>query len=241
MKDIQNQIDDRRINIKKVGVKTITYPITVLDKSQREQKTIATVNMYVNLPHLFKGTHMSRFIEILNLFHGRIGLKDFHSILEEMKTKLDAEAAHVEITFPFFLHNGSDAETLQVKQYDCAMHCSLEEDEDIRLDVVVPMSWSFDAEKAPGGKRGVRLPGRILVSVRFLKFMWLEDLIELIEDAVRMEAASRDWERVEPIDSLLVSLEEKFSSLAELKWYSITIENGANGYELFTTISSVVN
>lgn len=147
MKDIQNQVDDRKINIKKVGVKTITYPITVLDRSQQEQKTIATVNMYVNLPHLFKGTHMSRFIEILNLFHGRIGLKDFHSILEEMKQRLDAEEAHVEITFPFFLQNGSGTHTLQVKQYDCAMHCSLEAEEDVRLDVVVPISWTCAVEK----------------------------------------------------------------------------------------------
>ncbi|MDH4319761.1 MAG: GTP cyclohydrolase I FolE2, partial [Desulfobulbaceae bacterium] len=65
MKDIQNLRDDRRINIRKVGVKTISYPLTVLDKARRLQPTIATVNMYVNLPHCFKGTHMSRFIEIL--------------------------------------------------------------------------------------------------------------------------------------------------------------------------------
>ena len=103
MKDIQNQVDHRRINIKKVGVKTITYPITVLDKAQSSQRTIATINMYVNLPHHFKGTHMSRFIEILNRFHGKIDMKRFSSILEEMKLRLDAEAAHLEMTFPFFL------------------------------------------------------------------------------------------------------------------------------------------
>ena len=84
MKDIQNQSDDRRIDIKKVGVKTITYPVTVLDKAQASQKTVATINMYVNLPHQFKGTHMSRFIEILNHYHGKIDIRQFHLILEEM-------------------------------------------------------------------------------------------------------------------------------------------------------------
>jgi len=106
MKDIQNLHDDRHINIRKVGVKTISYPVTVLDKARKIQKTVATVNMYVNLPHRFKGTHMSRFVEILNRFHGEINLRSFHLILEEMKERLDAAAAHMEIEFPYFLKTG---------------------------------------------------------------------------------------------------------------------------------------
>ena len=93
MKDIQSSADSRRIDIRKVGVKTITYPITVLDKANRTQSTIAKVNMYVNLPHQFKGTHMSRFVEILNRFHGDFKLKTYRLILEEMKSRLDAETA----------------------------------------------------------------------------------------------------------------------------------------------------
>ncbi|MDP3696339.1 MAG: GTP cyclohydrolase, FolE2/MptA family, partial [Desulfocapsaceae bacterium] len=89
MKDIQSELDHRRINIKKVGVKTISYPITVLDKARKCQHTVATVNMYVNLPHRFMGTHMSRFVEILNRFHGQIDLESFHHILEEMKERLE--------------------------------------------------------------------------------------------------------------------------------------------------------
>ena len=103
MKDIQNQSDNRRINIKKVGIKNISYPISVLDKEKKLQKTVASVNMYVNLPHHFKGTHMSRFVEILNHFHGDINLQSIQLVLDEMKTKLKAEAAHIEIEFPYFL------------------------------------------------------------------------------------------------------------------------------------------
>ena len=93
MKDIQSQLDKRRINIKKVGVKTISYPVTVRDKSKKEQRTIANVNMYVNLPHRYKGTHMSRFVEILNQIHGKIDLNSFHDILVKMKERLEAEAS----------------------------------------------------------------------------------------------------------------------------------------------------
>ena len=238
MKDIQNQVDHRRINIKKVGVKTITYPITVLDRFQHQQKTIATVNMYVNLPHQFKGTHMSRFVEILNRFHGRIDIKSFHSILEEMKKKLNAEAAHVEMAFPFFLHDGNDDQNLQVKQYQCAMHCSLEEEDDLRLDLVIPVSGALDRDRQenpglPGG-----FFGKVEVSVRFLKFMWLEELIDIVESVVKNQMQAEDLVSQEPMELLLGNISDRFSRLAELAWYSITVENEAHGYSLFTTMTS---
>ncbi|PIE66083.1 MAG: hypothetical protein CSA26_01890, partial [Desulfobacterales bacterium] len=88
MKDVQSLHDSRRINIRKVGVKNISYPITLLDKSHKTQQTVASVNMYVNLPHRFKGTHMSRFVEILNQFHGRFNLETLQLILQEMKERL---------------------------------------------------------------------------------------------------------------------------------------------------------
>jgi GTP cyclohydrolase I len=237
MKDIQNQLDHRKIDIKKVGVKTITYPITVLDKAQRSQKTIATINMYVNLPHHFKGTHMSRFIEILNRFHGKIDIKNFKSILVEMKEKLDAEAAHLEMAFPFFLHRGDHDNVLKVSKYECAMHCSLETEDDLKLDIVVPIAQPYDnsngaAQAAPGG-----LWGTVLVNVRFHRFMWLEDLIEVVESTIRAErnhATSPALER-KPLETLLYKLEERFNDLTELQWYSITVENISQGYSLFAT------
>ena len=115
MKDIQSSADFRRIDIRKVGVKTLTYPIMVLDKANRTQSTVARINMYVNLPHQFKGTHMSRFVEILNQFHGAFNLKTFRLILEEMKRRLDAQAAHLQMDFPYFLTpvGGNPAQTMQ--------------------------------------------------------------------------------------------------------------------------------
>ena len=96
MNDIQNQADHRKIEINKVGVKNIRYPITVLDKAKGVQHTVANVNMYVDLPHQFKGTHMSRFIEILNKFKGDISIKNFSNILTEMKQRLkEIGRAHV--------------------------------------------------------------------------------------------------------------------------------------------------
>jgi GTP cyclohydrolase I len=88
MLDVQNQRDHRNINIRKVGVKGIKYPITVLDRANGTQPVNATINMYVNLPHRFKGTHMSRFVEILNEFRGRINIQTFQRILEPHGNRL---------------------------------------------------------------------------------------------------------------------------------------------------------
>ena len=186
MKDIQSQFDHRRINIKKVGVKDISYPITVLDKAKKVQRTVATVNMYVNLPHRFKGTHMSRFIEILNRFHGEIDLKSFHCILEEMKTRLEAEAAHIEIEFPYFLEKSRrDASVAGIGEYTCRMHGSLAEEYDLALEVTVPIS----SPPLPGQNNDA-LPkslghwGYARLCIRFRHFIWIEDLIQMAEEVI---------------------------------------------------------
>jgi len=101
--DIQNQRDTRNIAINKVGVKGVKYPITVLDRARGTQAVNAEINMYVDLPHHFKGTHMSRFIEVLNEFRGQINIKTFHVVLQKMRERLRAQSAHMEISFPYFI------------------------------------------------------------------------------------------------------------------------------------------
>ncbi len=103
MIDIQNLKDERNIDIKKVGVKGLKYPITVLDRARGTQPVNATINMYVNLLHRFKGTHMSRFVEVLNEIREQVNIRTFHSILEKIRDKLHAESAHIEIEFPYFI------------------------------------------------------------------------------------------------------------------------------------------
>ena len=93
MKDVQNQQDHRKIDIKKVGIKGIRYPINVLDQANEVQATVATINMYVHLPHKFKGTHMSRFVEVLHEYCGDLNLKAVFEMLDAVKSSLDAEAA----------------------------------------------------------------------------------------------------------------------------------------------------
>ncbi len=101
--DVQNSKDKRGIAIDKVGIKNLHYPISVLDKAKSFQHTVADINMYVDLPHYFKGTHMSRFLEVLNEHRGEISIVGFPDILRKIKKVLNAGSASVEMEFPYFI------------------------------------------------------------------------------------------------------------------------------------------
>ncbi len=240
MKDIQSLSDSRRINIKKVGVKTVSYPITVLDKAQHRQHTIATANMYVNLPHRFKGTHMSRFVEILNEFHGEITLQSFHRILAKMKSRLEAEASHLELEFPYFLKKKRNNGSPVLGNYNCSMHGSFEEEDDLQLRVEVPISLPMVEEKIN------RLPGsfgnwgRAEVSVRFNQFYWIEDLILLIEKAVEEEIGTLALKARKnlSVEQLTRRVGESLERIEAVAWFSVTVHNFGEDCSTFATMES---
>lgn len=103
MIDIQNTADTREVPLQKVGVKNVKYPLQVLDKANKKQNTTASVNLFVNLPHNFKGTHMSRFIQVFHKYHKDISMNNFLEMLEEIRINLDAERAFGRVAFPYFI------------------------------------------------------------------------------------------------------------------------------------------
>ena len=225
MKDVQNRYDSRRINIRKVGVKSITYPIVVLDKENKTQSTLARVNMYVNLPHRFKGTHMSRFVEILNRFRGRFHLKTFHLILEEMKTRLDAEAAHVEIAFPYFFSTGRSDRAPGTERYDCRLHGSLAQSLDLMVEVDVPLPWPAWRDPDTGRTQPGGVWGEATVAVRMKRFLWIEDLIDLIE-----EGAAPLTERPVGVEAMCRLIGSVLQATGSFHWYKVVVKNKTSGY-----------
>jgi len=191
MKDIQNHKDDRNIDIDQVGVKGIRYPITVLDKNMGKQQTVAKINMYVNLPRHYKGTHMSRFVEILNEHSSRISLQNFSEILEEVKSRLDAESAHMEITFPYFVRkmapvSGSEG----MMEYKCTFKGSLNSGSDLVTIIQVPISTLCPCSKEISDFGAHNQRGEVTLQVRFKKFIWIEDLISLVEASASSDVYS---------------------------------------------------
>ncbi len=200
MQDIQNQPDYRKIAIDKVGVKDIRYPIVVLDKKNKFQHTIASVNMYVDLPHHFKGTHMSRFIEILNEHRGEITVKNFPEILEKMKKRFNAETAHMEVEFPYFIEKAAPVSKAKgLMEYRCRFRGSLSGKKDFVLEISVPVTTLCPCSKEISRKGAHNQRGVVKVAMRFHGFIWIEDIIKVVE----MSASS-------PVYSLLKRPDEKY-------------------------------
>ena len=105
--DIQGLADTRNLPINKVGIKDIVHPMIIKQRSGNKQSTIANFNMFVNLPHDFKGTHMSRFVQILNQHEEQITVDSFKEMIIEMRDLLEAESGHIEMSFPYFINEAA--------------------------------------------------------------------------------------------------------------------------------------
>ena len=185
IKDIQNSYDERNIPIEKVGVKNINYPIVVLDKIHKTQHTVASINMYVNLPKEFKGTHMSRFIEILNKYRVKIGIDNFDSILDEMIDVLNAESAHLEVSFPYFVEKEAPVtKSKGLMEYKCSFIGSKKKNRnlDFILQVKVPVTSLCPCSKEISDFGAHNQRSMITASIKFNKFVWIEELIEILEN-----------------------------------------------------------
>jgi GTP cyclohydrolase I len=189
MVDIQSQKDHRQIPINQVGVSDLRYPIIVLDREREKQHTIARLSMSVSLPQEFKGTHMSRFIEILNEHRGEITMRTLPTILRELQAKLHAESARIEVEFPYFLERSAPASGARaLMDYECGfvgqVHGSLE---DFKLSVKVPVTSVCPCSKAISDYGAHNQRGVIAIDVRSLSdsaekhLIWIEELIDIAE------------------------------------------------------------
>lgn len=190
MKDVQSQPDSRRIDIDQVGVRDLRYPIVVLDRDNERQPTVANVNMSVNLPHHFKGTHMSRFLEILNDHRGEITIDTIPGLLADVRKRLDAEAARVEFEFPYFLTRSAPATGASgLMDYECWFHgeCNAS-DVDFVLGVKVPVTSLCPCSKEISDYGAHNQRGEITIEVRTapddsgeLTMIWIEELVDIAE------------------------------------------------------------
>jgi GTP cyclohydrolase IB len=181
--DVQNSPDTRRIAINKVGIKDIRHPVRVSDRSGGEQHTIATFNMYVNLPHNFKGTHMSRFVEILNKHEREITVRSFKDMLAEMTELLEAEAGHIEMAFPYFVTKKAPVSGVEsLMDYDVTFTGELRHSGPrMMIKVVVPVTSLCPCSKEISDYGAHNQRSHVTVTVCTRGFVWIEDLIDLVE------------------------------------------------------------
>ncbi len=187
--DVQNSEDTRHIPIDKVGIKDIRHPVVVRDRSGGEQHTVANFNMYVSLPHNFKGTHMSRFVEILNNHEYEITVDSFKRMIEEMTELLDAESGHIEMLFPYFVNKAAPVSGVKsLMDYEVTFIGKIEAGvPSVQVKVLVPVTSLCPCSKKISERGAHNQRSHITVQVTTRDFIWIEEIIDYVEKVASCE------------------------------------------------------
>ena len=182
--DVQATPDTRRLAIDQVGIKAIRHPVRVAERSGGTQHTIATFNMYVGLPHHFKGTHMSRFVEILNAHEREISVDTFKLMLDEMVDRLEAQSGHIEMTFPYFVNKSAPVSKVKsLMDYEVTFVGAIRDGrESFTLKVLVPVTSLCPCSKKISDRGAHNQRSHVTVSARINTFVWIEDVIDVVEN-----------------------------------------------------------
>ncbi len=240
MIDIQNQPDFRKIPIDKVGIKGLKYPVKVLDKTNKIQSTVAEISMYVDLPHQCKGTHMSRFVEILHTFRSQVSLESMRVILQDMKTILGAKSAHIEISFPYFIEKSAPSTGIKgLMNYDCTITGSSNGSEhtDVVLKVAVPITSVCPCSKeiSDGGAHNQR--GEVLVCARFKRLIWIEDIVNIVEQSASCDIFSvlkredekyvteKGYNNPKFVEDIVRDVAKVMMEDTNITWFTVSAEN----------------
>ncbi len=187
--DVQGSADTRRIPINKVGIKDIRHPVRVRDRSGGEQQTIAQFSMYVNLPHNFKGTHMSRFVEILNNHEREITVDSFKCMLREMTERLEANSGHIEMSFPYFVNKKAPISGVaSLLDYQVSFIGERHGEQScMEVQVVVPVTSLCPCSKKISDYGAHNQRSHVTLRAKLRDFMWLEELIDVVEEEASCE------------------------------------------------------
>ncbi len=190
--DVQSSADQRQIPINKVGIKDIRYPVTIAGPNGSQQATVADFNMYVNLPQDVKGTHMSRFIAILNDQQSPISITSFVDILKDMAERLEASSGHIEMTFPYFVEKTAPVSGVKsLMDYNVTFSGEIHHGiADVSMKVVVPATSLCPCSKKISNYGAHNQRSHITVDAALNDQMWIDELITLIEKQASCEVYS---------------------------------------------------
>ena len=239
LQDKQNERDHRELPIDKVGVRGLRFPIQIRDKARVLQNTIATIGMYVDLPKEFKGTHMSRFIEVLNAHGSVVHVENIEDILYAMQKKLKSATAHLEMEFPYFLVKKAPVSGMEsVMDYTArfdATACGKEID--FVLTVKTAVTTLCPCSKAISAYGAHNQRGEVTVQIRSKKAIWIEDLIALTESSASSELYSllkrqdekfvteRAYDNPVFVEDLVRNVVLKLKAHPDVTWYKVEAEN----------------
>lgn len=200
LSDVQKEKDLRQVPIRKVGVRDLNYPVTVLDRVNKAQNTVANINMFVDLPHDYRGTHMSRFVEVIERHKVDLNIHNLEDILDDMIKTFSCETAHIEIRFPYFIRKKAPVSgNSSLMEYGCKLEARKNTSIDLKLTVKVPVTNLCPCSKEISAYGAHSQRGIIKITAESTKFIWVEELIRTAEDSSSS-----------PVYTLLKRVDEKF-------------------------------
>lgn len=239
LSDKQNEADHRQIDINKVGVKGIRYPLLVLDRDNGSQSTVAELGMYVDLPRQYRGTHMSRFLEVLNEHGNEFHIDSISMLLAAIQKRLKARVAHIEVEFPYFIKKQAPvSRQTGLMDYTIRIEATLDGD---KIDIVTLISAGVTTlcpcSKAISQHGAHNQRGKVTVSFRADKHIWFEEIIEIIELSASGSLYSllkrvdekyvteRAYETPVFVEDVARNVAVKLNSRSEISWYRVEAEN----------------
>ena len=237
--DTQNSLDTRHIAIDKVGIKDIKHPIVVSDRSGREQHTVANFNMYVNLPEEYKDTHMSRFVEILNHHEYEITVQSFKRMIEEMTERLNAQSGDIEMTFPYFVNKAAPVSGVKsLMDYEVSFIGQIKNAKpEVLVKVLVPVTSLCPCSKSISNYGAHNQRSHITACVRMDDFIWIEELIDVIEKVASCElygllkrpdekyVTERAYDNPKFVEDIVRDVAVKFNEDERILGYTVESEN----------------
>ncbi len=187
--DVQSSEDLRKIDIERVGIKDIRHPVVIGDRQGGVQHTVATFSMYVSLPHNFKGTHMSRFVQILNNHEYEITVDSFKDMITETVERLDAEATYIEMRFPFFVNKKAPVSGVaSLMDYEVTLIGEMDDGKPVvSLKVLVPVTSLCPCSKGISDYGAHNQRSHVTLTCKVNQFVWIEEFIDLVERSASSE------------------------------------------------------
>ena len=237
--DKQSERDHRQLGIDKVGVRGLRFPIRVRDKARAVQDTVATIGMFVDLPKEFKGTHMSRFLEVLNAHGNVIHVENITEILHALQEKFQAVTSHLEIEFPYFMVKqapvtGKESVMDYLARFDAA---ACREEIQFLLTVKANVTTLCPCSKAIAAYGAHNQRGEVTVQIRSQKAVWIEDVIAIIESSASSElyallkrqdekaVTERAYDNPVFVEDLVRNVAVKLNAHPDVRWYKVEAEN----------------
>jgi len=236
--DIQASKDNRNIAIDKVGVRNVKYPIEVLDREHGRQHTIGSFTLTVDLPKHFKGTHMSRFLEVLNENRSEVSVKAIPVILQGLRERLDAERAHIDVSFLFFRRKKAPVTgKCGMMEYECRFMAEQNSETDFVMEVIVPVTTLCPCSKEISAYGAHNQRGYVTARLKFNGMVWIEEIIDMIEECGSaplfpvLKRPDEKWvtehayDNPRFVEDMVREVAIAFDNDSRITWYEIEVEN----------------